>query len=132
MPVDAQRYGLDSSRNLPTLNASPEPAVGRASRNRNGKVKNYGVSERTRWWFRLVRIESERGVVRTCKEKIEGDGCEEEGGEPEGIIEEEVAHELSVEHSEIDTRNAARLTRVSAVASVQFSPTNVPSPQGPP
>jgi hypothetical protein len=26
MPVDAHKYGLDSSRNRPTLNASPEPA----------------------------------------------------------------------------------------------------------
>ena len=36
-------------------------------------------------------------MVRTCKEKIEGDGREEKSGEPEGIIEEEVAHECRVQ-----------------------------------
>ena len=46
--------------------------------------------------FDLENIASE-GMARTCKEEIEGDDCEEKGGEPEGIIEEEVAHECRVQ-----------------------------------
>lgn len=78
-------------------------------------------------------------MVRTCEEKVEGDDCEEKSWEPEGIIEEEVAHEC-VEYSE-DTRNAAqrsltrqgKRSRVGGGLSVRSNKCdNVPSPQGPP
>jgi len=36
-------------------------------------------------------------MVRTCKEEIEGDDCNEKSGEPEGVIAEEVAHECRVQ-----------------------------------
>jgi hypothetical protein len=38
IPVDAHKYGLDSSRNRPTLNASPEPA-----RAHKVQVRNNGL-----------------------------------------------------------------------------------------
>ena len=69
MPVDAHMYGLDSSRNRPTLNASPEPARG------------------------LTVVLTEKGATaRTGEEKIKCDEYRQKGWETECVIEEEVTH----------------------------------------
>jgi hypothetical protein len=73
MPVDAHMYGLDSSRNRPTLNASPEPAR------------------------RLRIVLTKKGAIaRTGKEKIKCDEYRKKSWETECVVEEEVTHVVAV------------------------------------
>ena len=62
-------YGLDSSRNRPTLNASPEPVR---------QLKIFFLTE--------------RAIARACEEKIKCDDYRKKGGEAKGIVEVEETH----------------------------------------
>ena len=66
IPVDAQAYGLVSSRNWPTLNASPEP------------IQSDNVSGRDQ-----IRL---HGSGLASEQQIEGNDYSNEGGESIGVI----------------------------------------------